>query len=142
MEFLGISGCPGFGRSFVSNFGPRSGAHVSGTGACSRKRKFQTQRKKTSLQTCPFSLTANTMHVTWIFEISCYYVDVNCVPLCLPLLPSIHVPSRACSTCCVQSDPVGSLQQMRHQPWLDILLVQKPSKNVVGALVISMRVSR
>ena len=26
------SGCPSFGRDFVSNFGPRNGAHVSGTG--------------------------------------------------------------------------------------------------------------
>ena len=44
------SGCPHCWRSFVSNFGPRNGAHVSGTGAGPRKERYQTQGRR---EICP-----------------------------------------------------------------------------------------
>ena len=108
-QVLGEVLCPILALEVGPMFQARGQAHEKGN--------IKHREEKTSVQTFSFSRTANTMHHTWLFDISCYHVDVKCVPLCLPLLPSIHVPSRASSTCCVQSDPDGSLQQMRNQLW-------------------------
>ena len=40
------SGCSSFWRSFVSTFGPRSEAHVSGMGAGPRKERYQAQGRR------------------------------------------------------------------------------------------------
>ena len=66
----------------------------------------------TFVQACLCFLTADVMHHTWFFDICCHDVDFKCAPSCLPLLPSVHVPSRASWTCCVQCDPSDSLHQM------------------------------
>ena len=81
-------------------------------GQAREKRGIKHREEETFVQACPCSLTADIMHHTWFFEISCYPVDFTCVPCCLPLLPSVHVPPRASWTCCVQCDPSGSLHQM------------------------------
>ena len=81
-------------------------------GQARNKRGIKHKKEETFDQTCPCSLTADVMHHTWSLDIPCYQVDFRCVPSCSPLLPSVHVPSRASCTCCVQCDPRGSLHQM------------------------------
>ena len=81
-------------------------------GQAREKRDIKHREEETLVQACPCSLIADIEHHTWFFDISCDQVDFKCVPSCLPLLPSVHVPSRASCTCCVQCDPSGSLHQM------------------------------
>ena len=81
-------------------------------GQARNKRGIKHRKEETFVQTCPCSLTADVMHHTWSLDIPCYQVDFRCVPSCSPLLPSVHAPSRASCTCCVQCDPRGSLHQM------------------------------
>ena len=59
------SGCPRFGRSFASIFGPRSGAHVSGTGAGPQQERYQTQERRNICPDMPmfFDSGRNASHM-------------------------------------------------------------------------------
>ena len=110
-------GAEGFGAVLCPILALEVGPMFQAQEQAREKTGIKHMEEETFVQACLCFLTGDIMHHGWIFDISCYDVDFTCAPSCLPLLPSVHVPSRASWTCCVQCDPGGSLHQARNQLW-------------------------